>query len=137
VAEEIEIIFDETGQKRRLGSLVNPEGFVSAFPAFEESFEVWDDLTIRRVILAGNRVPRRHIFGPSWIQNQKSKGSCNGYGLAGGLSKSRYLRGIQDKLLLSGAFPYTLMSDGRDHGSLRSDRLKLIQDALLAFRSRT
>jgi len=124
---EIEIIRDATGETRRLGSLIQPEGFVSAYPSIESVGELWDDQQIRRVITASNRVPRRHIFGPSWIQNQKSKGSCNGYALAGGLSKSRYLRGIQDKLLLSGAFPYSLMNGGRDNGSMLSDGLKIIE----------
>jgi len=124
---EIEIIIDETGEERRLGSWENPDDFVCAFPTFENVFEPWDDQQIRRVITDPNRVPRRKIFGPSWIQNQRSHGSCNGYGLSGGLSKSRYLRGIQDKLLLSGAFPYSLMNGGRDQGSALSAGLKIIE----------
>jgi hypothetical protein len=125
--DEIEIIQDETGQERRLGSKMNPAGFVSAYPTFESVFEMWDDQQIRRVITDPNRVPRRKLFGPSWMQNQRVHGSCNGYALGGGLSKGRFLRGIQDKLLLSGAFPYSLMNDNRDNGSLLSDGLKIIE----------
>jgi len=127
VADEIEIIVDETGEERRLGSHMNPAGFVCAFPAFESVFETWSDDQIRAVITNPYRIPRRVIFGPGWIQNQKSHGSCNGYALAGGLSKSRWLRGIQDKLLLSGAFPYSRMNGGRDNGSALSDGLQVIQ----------
>lgn len=129
---EIEIIHDATGEERRLGSWVNPDDFVCAFPTFESYLEglgesPWDDQQIKRVITDPDRVPRRKVFGPSWIQNQRSKGSCNGYALGGGLSKSRYLRGIQDKLLLSGAFPYSLMNSGSDNGSALSAGLKVVE----------
>ena len=127
MADEIEVIIDQTGEERRLGSHMNPEGFVCAFPTFESTFEMWDDEQIKRVILASDRVPRRVTFGAKWIQNQKSHGSCNGYALGGGLSKSRWLRGIQDGLLLSGAFPYSRMNSGRDNGSSLSDGLKVIE----------
>lgn len=126
MADLIDTIIDESGEYRRLGSWRNPEGFVCAYPTFESLFETWDDQQIRRVITDQNRVPRRKVFGPSWIQNQRSHGSCNGFALSGGLSKSRYLRGIQDKLLLSGAFPYSMMNGGRDNGSALGDGLKVI-----------
>jgi hypothetical protein len=74
VADEIEVIIDQTGEERRLGSHMNPEGFVCAFPTFESTFEMWDDEQIKRVITDSNRVPRRVTFGSSWIQNQKSHG---------------------------------------------------------------
>jgi hypothetical protein len=125
--DEIEIIRDITGEERRLGSLANPKGFVCAYPTFASKFEVWDKATRKKVITDPNRVPRRKTFGPSWTQNQRSKGSCNGYALGGGLSKARFLRGIQDKLLLSGAFPYSMMNGGRDNGSALGDGLKVIE----------
>lgn len=125
--DEIEIIRDETGEERRLGSLMNPEGFVSAYPMFESVYEMWTDEQIRRVITDPNRVPSRKLFGREWMQNQKTHGSCNGYALGGGLSKARFRRGIQDKLLLSGAFPYSLMNGNRDNGSALSDGLKIIE----------
>jgi hypothetical protein len=125
--DEIEIIIDETGEERRLGSWENPDDFVCAFPTFETTFEMWDDQQIRRVITDPNRVPRRKIFGPSWIQNQRSHGSCNGYATAGALSRARYLRGIQDKLILSGAFVYSLINGGRDQGSALQAGLKVVE----------
>lgn len=127
MADELEVIVDENGEERRCGSLANPENFVCAFPTYESTFEMWDDQQIKRVITDPNRVPRRVTFGSKWIQNQKSHGSCNGYALGGGLSKSRWLRGIQDGLILSGAFPYSRMNGGRDNGSALSDGLKVIE----------
>jgi hypothetical protein len=127
MADEIEIIIDETGEERRLGSWENPDDFVCAFPTFENTFELWDDQQIRRVITDSNRVPRRKIFGPSWIQNQRSHGSCNGYATAGALSRARYLRGIQDKIILSGAFVYSLINGGRDQGSALQAGLKVVE----------
>lgn len=125
--DEIEEIIDERGNVRRLGSLAPPAGFVSAFRTWESEMPVWDDAEIRRVISDPNRTPRRVVFGPSWIQNQRSHGSCNGYAAAGALSRARYLRGIQDKLILSGAFVYSLINGGRDQGSALESGLKVIQ----------
>lgn len=127
MADEIEVIIDQTGEERRLGSHMNPEGFVCAFPTFESTFEMWDDEQIKRVITDQNRVPARKVFGPEWIQNQKSHGSCNGFATAGALSRARRLRGIQDKLILSGAFVYSLINGGRDNGSALQDGLKVVQ----------
>lgn len=117
MSEEIEQIIDETGETRRLGSLAPPEGFVSAFNTFEQEHPVWDDSDIKRVITNSDRTPSRVVFGKEWIQNQKSHGSCNGYAGAGALAKARFLRGIQDKLKLSGAFIYSLINGGQDNGS--------------------
>ena len=55
-----------------------------------------------------------------------SGNSCNGYAGAGALSKARSLRGVQDKLKLSGAFIYSLINGGRDNGSALEDGLKVI-----------
>lgn len=128
MADELQPIIDETGQERRLGSLLIPDGFVCAFPVYEDEQTVWDDAQIRKVITDPNRTPRRATFGKKWIQNQGSHGSCNGYALAGALAKSRYLRGIQDGLILSGAYPYSKMNGGRDNGSALEDGLKVGQE---------
>lgn len=127
MTEEIEEIIDLSGETRRLGSLCPPAGFVSSFKTFEDEHPLWDDSDIKRVITDPNRTPRRAVFGPSWVQDQKSHGSCNGYAGAGALSKARYLRGIQDKMLLSGAFLYSLVNSGRDNGSALEDGLKAVQ----------
>lgn len=124
---EIDQIIDESGEVRRLGSLLPPEGFVSSFQTFEVEHPVWDDTQIRRVITDPNRMPRRKLFGDYWIMDQKSHGSCNGFAIAGALSRARYLRGIMDKLLLSGAFAYSTMNGGRDQGSALEDGLRNVQ----------
>lgn len=127
MADELEVIIDETGEERRCGSLANPDNFVCAFPTFEMTFEVWDDQEIKRVITDPNRVPSRTIFGSKWRQNQKSHGSCNGYAEAGGYGKARYKRGITDGKLFSGAFAYGLMNGGNDNGSALQDGLLHLQ----------
>lgn len=124
---EIEEIVDQEGLVRRLGSLLPQQGFVSSFNTFEEEHPVWDDAQILRVIKDPNRTPRRVLFLVYWILNQLSHGSCNGFAGAGALQKARYLRGILDKLLLSGAFVYSKINGGRDNGSALEDGLKTIQ----------
>lgn len=125
---DIDEIVDDNGEVRRLGSLAPPENFVSAFKLWEAEKPVWDDADIKRVITHPDRTPRRVLFDfKKWIQNQFSKGSCNGYGAAGALSKARFLRGIQDFLLLSGAYVYSLINGGRDNGSALEDGLRVIQ----------
>ena len=127
----IDTIVDIYGNERRLGSLRVPENFVSAFPTFEAVFEVWDDKQIRRVISDPNRMPRRRLFGDKWMMDQKSHGSCNGFASAGVYSKCRKLRGINDDLLFSGAFAYSLMNGGQDNGSALEDGIKkLLSDGL-------
>jgi hypothetical protein len=124
----IDEIVDDNGEVRRLGSLAPPEGFVSSFQVWEQEKPVWDDKDIRRVITDSSRTPRRILFDfKKWMQNQFSKGSCNGYAAAGALSKARFLRGINDYLLLSGAFIYSLINGGRDNGSALEDGLRVIQ----------
>lgn len=124
---DIDEIIDETGEVRRLGSLAPPAGFVSLFRVWEDEKPIWDDSDIRRAIIDSDRTPRRKIFGKRWIQNQRSHGSCNGYAGAGALSRARWLRGLQDGLILSGAFIYSLINGGRDFGSALEDGLRVIQ----------
>lgn len=128
MSDDIEEIVDETGEVRRLGSLCPPDGFVSAFEqTFEDEKPVWTDEEIRRVITDPNRTPRRRVFAKEWIVNQGSWGSCNGHACALALSRARYLRGIQDKLILSGSWVYSLINSGGDNGSALEDGLKAIQ----------
>ena len=55
-----------------------------------------------------------------------SGNSCNGYAASGSLAKARFLRGIQDKMKLSGAFIYSLINGGQDNGSALESGLKVI-----------
>ena len=127
MSTEIEEIKDATGQVRRLGSLLPPKGFVSSFKTWEAEKPVWDDDQIRRVITDPNRTPRRVLFKSKWMQNQFSHGSCNGFAGAGAFGKARYLRGIQDEVLFSGAFLYSLINGGQDQGSALERGLTEIQ----------
>ena len=124
---DIEEIRDMFGETRRLGSLAPPKGFVSSFRTWEAEMPLYDDNDIKRMITDPNRTLGRNLFGPEWIQNQFSHGSCNGFAGSGALSKARYRRGFHDKLLLSGAFLYSLINGGRDQGSALEDGLTAIQ----------
>ena len=125
--DELELIIDETGTERRCGSLLPPQGFVSAFAPYESEKPLYSDTQIREIITANSRVPRRQIFGASWVLDQKSHGSCNGFAGAGALQQARRLRGINDNLLLSGAWLYSLINGNRDQGSMLEDGLDAVQ----------
>lgn len=120
-------IVDKFGNERRCGSLLPPANFVSSFRTYESEKPLYSDAEIRRILTDKNRVPARKVFGPSWMQNQRNKSSCNGYAGAGALSKARRRRGITDNLLLSGAWLYSLINGNQDNGSALEDALKRIQ----------
>jgi hypothetical protein len=128
MVKELEPFYDIHGNERRCGSLILPDGFVCAFPSIEASgIDIWNAATRRKVLTDPGRIPARKTFGPKWVQNQRTKGSCNGYAEAGGYSKARYRRGIMDGKLFSGAFAYGLMNGGRDQGSQLQDGLKNLE----------
>lgn len=118
---------DSNGQIRRCGSLTLPDGFVSAYRTFEEEHPVYEDDQIDELISDPKRVAGRRMFGPEWVMDQKSHGSCNGYAAAAALSKARWIRGVRDKLLLSGAYVYSKINGGQDRGSILEDGMEAIQ----------
>ena len=123
-----ELILDIHGQSRNNGSLLLPSGKVTALRSFETEKPVWTDAQIRAAILDPDRPDSRKLFGLEWMQNQYSKGSCNGYATAAALAKARWLRGIRDGLfLLSGAFLYSLINGGQDHGSYLHDSMEAVE----------
>jgi hypothetical protein len=124
----IEQINDIFGNVRKLGSLTPPANFVSSFQTFEDAYFVWEDSEIRRAILDPKRLNTRTVFDKYWLMNQFNFGSCNGFAAAAALAKARWLRGIRDKLKLSGAFIYSLINGNRDNGSALEDGLKAIQE---------
>lgn len=129
---DIEEIKDKSGQLRRLGSLVLPAGFVSALPPFEdnpETMPLWDNADIKRAISDPNRRKPELIFdAATWIKNQRSHGSCNGYAAAGAFTRARYLSGVKDDWFASGAWIYSLINGGRDQGSMLDDGLRVGRD---------
>lgn len=127
---EVFELYDAQGVLRRPGSWTKPEGFVSAVPPYEDQPEMplWDDADIRKVLSDPNRRRCEEIFDSAhWISDQLSTSACNGHAAANALSRARYLRGIDDKLVLSGAFVYALINGGRDAGSMLEDGLIAIE----------
>lgn len=128
---DIEEIKDKSGELRRLGSLVLPAGFVSALPPYEEApnAPLWTDAEIRKVISDPNRRKPEKLFDSStWIKNQRSHGSCNGYAAAGAYTRARYLSGFKDDWFASGAWIYSLINGGRDQGSMLDDGMRVGRD---------
>lgn len=121
--DEIEI----DGVVRKMGTMVPTPGMVSSLPQFEASIAVMDDETIKGIVTDPGRKMGRKAFGPEWIMDQKSHGSCNGYAASGALARARYLRGIRDKLILSGSYIYSHINGNRDNGSLLEDGMKAVQ----------
>lgn len=124
--EAPEMVVDPTGELRRLGCLLPPAGFVCTFPVFEDAVPLLSDTQIEDIAKSGS-ADGRAKFDASWIQDQKSHGSCNGFAAAMALSRARVRRGL-DKVILSGAYLYSLMNRGRDQGSTLDDGMKLLQE---------
>lgn len=124
VIEEIKF----RGEIRRLGSLVMPEGLLCSSPAYEDEFDVWDTADILKVVSDPNRVPSRKMFpAESWIENQRSHGSCNGYAAASAYSRLLKIIG-RDEYHASGAWIYSLINGGRDQGSQLIDGMRVGED---------
>jgi len=123
-------IVDASGQLRRHNVWAPPKNFVSAFRPYdgEPELPLYDESDLRKVLAHPRRRKIEEILDPRiWIQNQLQYSSCTGWGTAIALSKSRWLRGIKDQLILSGSFVYSLINGGRDNGSPLEDALRVIQ----------
>lgn len=118
MTQDLEEFQDANGQLRRCGSLMVPEGFVSAFPVFADAVVPYDDQDIRRLLTDGNRIPARVTFADRWITEQHSTSACNGHAGAALFSRSRWIRGLQDGVVFSGAYLYSLINGGQDRGSI-------------------
>lgn len=123
----VDIIIDANGNERRCGSLPMPKNRVSSLPPFGSAPNqpLWSDEQIKEVVTDPSRMPSRELFGPEWILDQLSFGSCNGHALAAAGARARWLRGIRDKLLFSGAYSYSKMNGGRDNGSIIEDDIEV------------
>jgi hypothetical protein len=71
-------------------------------------------------------IDRRSDFGDDYILDQKSHGSCTGFGSAGALMRARTLEGMPF-VRLSGAYTYAWINGGRDDGAIISDTLVSLQ----------
>jgi hypothetical protein len=107
---------DIHGEERRCGLLPPPDGLVSAFPDVESDPEmrVLDDADIRRIAQAWADDPK---LGEWRILDQKSHGSCAGFGCAGATMTLRHRMGIRDQLKLSGAWLYSWGNSNSDSGA--------------------
>lgn len=113
----IDEIVDDSGNLRRLGSLIPESLNLCGAPTFAEKYPAWSDEQIREAITDPNRKPSRVIFGDKWIHNQGSFGSCCGWATAGTYARARYFRGIKDGQQFSGSFVYAAIHNGTDSGA--------------------
>lgn len=68
-------------------------------------------------------IDRRRQFTAEWLIDQKSHGSCVGFGTAGALMRAIAMSGGK-MVRLSGAYIYSWINGGRDQGAMISDGLK-------------
>lgn len=114
--------YDIIGNKYHTGLLVPPvrTNFAVPYRTLTQSFD--KKQIIERLKLKWRA---RSLFGDSWILNQGSRGSCNGYACSGSLARVTYLsRGIVQ--LLSGEFVYANINDGFDRGSGLAEGMQFI-----------
>lgn len=129
-----ETISTPDGEIRGLGCRV-PESFPTAHRAFADAFQS-EMLTLAQIRATltpfGGRslYGRREQFaGTRFIRNQHGTSACNGWSVAGALSRLRFLRG-EPYVCLSGADAYSQMNDGRDNGSTLSDGVKVCMSGI-------
>lgn len=113
--QQIPFAVDEAGVLRRFGTLVCDNELRTAYPLFEQAVNQLSDSDIMEIARAG-MMDGRTKFDQSWIDDQKSHGSCNGFAESSGLAKARVKRGLE-RVDLSGAYAYSLMNGGQDQGS--------------------
>lgn len=123
---ELEPIVDINGYERRCGTLSPDTGMLQAFAAMPGAVQEYTDAQIRELITAPDRVKMKDLFDKTWIQNQLSFGSCNGWATTACQDRLRFLSGIRDKLHLSGSYVYSWINGNRDQGSLLSEGLRVV-----------
>lgn len=119
-------VIDEIGMVRRMGTLLPPQGMVSAFPVYEDTQRMFTAAEIEDLARSGTISGKARFPDDNWIKDQKSHGSCNGFASAMCLSRARVLRGLA-RVDLSGAYSYSRMNGGRDQGSALEDGMKNMQ----------
>lgn len=123
-------IIQDNGFDYFTGMLPLPVGHVCFAPLFEDRIPLLTKSEIEDIAKGGaadgrNLFPRRE-----WVMDQKSHGSCNGFAGAGALSAARVRRGNNiEKILLSGAYLYSLINRGQDNGSLLNEGMKALQES--------
>jgi hypothetical protein len=119
--EELTPVIDGSGEERRLGLLMPDETNVCAAPFLEDSIpnNILTDDQIMQLITDPGRTAAVDIFDEHWVKegDQKQHGSCNGWAAGQLLSKTRFKRGLQDGIVMSGSYVYSWINNGQDNGS--------------------
>lgn len=96
-----------------------PVSTASAFPAYEASGPMLSMPEILDIAKSGTQRGRDR-FDVTFIKNQRSHGSCQGFASAAATTRARIRRGSK-RVDLSGAYAYSLVNGGRDNGSMLED----------------
>ena len=121
----VDVIQTDDGVERILGCLLPPQGFVTSFPALEDAVPVISARDIEEIARSGDMDGRKK-FDASFIKDQRSHGSCNGFAGAAALTRARVRRRLP-RVDLSGAYLYSLINGGQDRGSLLEDGMRVMQ----------
>lgn len=97
-----------------------PVSASSAFIAYETIGPMLSMTDIVDLAKRGSRTRGRQRFDSTWIKNQRTKNSCQGFASAGTVQRARVRRGLK-RVNLSGAYAYSLVNGGRDRGSMLED----------------
>jgi hypothetical protein len=85
-----------------------------------------DPATLKQRAQSGD-LDKRRTFNQTWIRNQGSHGSCNGFAGALALSRARRRVGMS-RVILSGAYLYSRINGGRDQGSHLSAGMRTLAE---------
>lgn len=118
-------IIDDAGVIRKLGALEPPAGLKSSFTLFEDAVPLLTDDQIRDAFANGPKSGRAY-FDESWICDQKSFGSCNGWASAKALEAARERKGLP-RVKLSGSSVYARINGGSDNGSVPEEAVAAMQ----------
>jgi hypothetical protein len=104
--------------------LLIPLSADGSFPLYEDAGPMLTEEAILNAAKSGQHKGRDR-FDKSYVKNQRSHGSCNGFAVASAMGKARERRGL-DRVDLSGAYAYSLMNGGRDNGSTLDDGMVVV-----------
>lgn len=104
-----------------------PEVRESGLVRYATAMPMLDRQQIAEIIADPGRMPaRRRFAGATWIKNQGSRGSCQGYASAKALERARVLAGMSH-VPLSGEYLYARCNGGQDNGSTLAAGMREIQ----------
>jgi len=105
--------------------LQRPATLATAFPLYEDAGPMLTPAQIEGVAKSG-KAKGRDRFDATYIKNQRTHGSCQGFASAAAATRARVRRGL-DRVDLSGAYAYSLVNGGQDNGSLLEDGMRACQ----------